>query len=64
MQIVSVPDRLVWDPATRRKVTDDPITIDPTDTYWARLLADGDVAEAPAPPSPKSKSAPAAAQEA
>jgi len=48
MRIVSAPDRLVRDPATRRVVDTDPITINPTDVYWARLLADGDVVEAPA----------------
>ena len=47
MIIESVPERLVRDPATRR-VVDAPITIDPTDVYWARLIADGDVREAPA----------------
>ena len=47
MRIVSVPDRLVRDPATRRPVDDTGIDVDPTDVYWARLLADGDVAEAP-----------------
>ncbi|WP_082467117.1 DUF2635 domain-containing protein [Sphingomonas sp. Leaf25] len=47
MRIVSVPDRLVRDPATRRVVDDAGITIDPTDLYWARLLADGDVVAAP-----------------
>ena len=47
MRIVSVPGRLVRDPATRRVVDTDPITINPTDVYWARLLADGDVVEAP-----------------
>lgn len=46
MIIVSVPDRLVRDPATRRVVDDAGITIDPTDVYWSRLLADGDVKEA------------------
>lgn len=47
MIIVSVPERLVRDPATRRVVDDAGLSIDPTDVYWARLLADGDVAEAP-----------------
>lgn len=46
MIIVSVPERLVRDPATRRVVDDAGLTIDPTDVYWARLLADGDVKEA------------------
>jgi len=45
MRIVSVPDRLVRDPATRRVVDEVGISIDPTDLYWSRLLADGDVAE-------------------
>jgi len=46
MVIVSVPDRLVRDPATNRVVDDNGISINPTDFYWARLLADGDVKEA------------------
>lgn len=45
MLIVSVPGRLVRDPVTSRPVDTTPIEIDPTDPYWARLLADGDVAE-------------------
>jgi hypothetical protein len=45
MIIVSVPGRLVRDPATRRVVDNNGLTIDPNDVYWARLLADGDVAE-------------------
>lgn len=49
MRVVSVPDRLVRDPATLRVVDADGIDIDPTDPTWARFLADGDVAEAPAP---------------
>ncbi|MDR7259875.1 hypothetical protein J2X47_004081 [Sphingomonas sp. BE270] len=58
MKIVSVPGRLVRDPATRRPVDSDGIDIDPTDLVWARLLADGDVAAAPveAPPAPKGAS--------
>ncbi|WP_125996097.1 DUF2635 domain-containing protein [Sphingomonas sp. S-NIH.Pt15_0812] len=47
MQIVSVPGRIVRDPATRRVVDDAGLTIDPFDPAWARLLADGDVAAAP-----------------
>lgn len=45
MIIVSVPGRLVRDPATRRVVDDAGLTIDPTDPTWARLINDGDVAE-------------------
>lgn len=48
MDIVSVPGRLVRDPVTRRVVDATPITINPSEPYWARLLADGDVVEAPA----------------
>ncbi len=47
MRIVSVPGRLVRDPATRRVVDDAGIDIDPNDLYWSRLLADGDVVAAP-----------------
>lgn len=47
MQIVSVPGRLVRDPVTKLPVDKTGITIDPNDLHWARLLADGDVAEAP-----------------
>ena len=47
MRIVSVPGRLVRDPVTRRPVDTDGLSIDPTDLYWARLLADGDVVKAP-----------------
>ena len=49
MIVVSVPDRLVRDPATRRLVDALGVEIDPTNPYWARLLADGDVAPAPEP---------------
>lgn len=58
MKIVSVPGRLVRDPATRRPVDSDGIDIDPTDLSWARLLADGDVAAAPVetPTAPKGAS--------
>lgn len=45
MRIVSVPDRLVRDPVTRRVVDAEGIDVDPTDPHWARLIADGDVAE-------------------
>ena len=60
MRIVSVPDRLVRDPVTRRPVDEIGIDVDPTDLYWARLIADGDVAvapdlEAPAAPAKESK---------
>jgi hypothetical protein len=53
MDIVSVPGRLVRDPVTRRVVDQTPITIDETEPYWVRLLADGDVVEGPAPASAK-----------
>lgn len=57
MRITAVPGRLVRDPATRRVVDAEGITIDPADPHWSRLLADGDVAEAPevepADPAPK-----------
>ncbi len=53
MDIVSVPGRLVRDPVTRRVVDETPLTIDPTIAPWPRLLADGDVVEAPpAAPAP------------
>jgi hypothetical protein len=52
MRIVSVPGRLVRDPVTRRPVDADGLTIDPTDVYWARLLTDDDVQEAPEPTAP------------
>lgn len=48
MLIISVPGRLVRDPVTRRVVDETPIEIDPLDLTWSRLLADGDVQEAPA----------------
>lgn len=48
MRIISVPDRLVRDPVTRRVVDAVGIDVDPTDPHWARLLRDGDVAEEPA----------------
>lgn len=48
MIIVSVPGRLVRDPATRRVVDDAGLTIDPNDPSWSRLINDGDVAETPA----------------
>lgn len=47
MRIIAVPDRLVRDPSTRRVVDAEGIIIDPADPHWSRLLADGDVAEAP-----------------
>lgn len=47
MRIVSVPGRLVRDPATRRPVDETGIDVDPNDLHWARLLADEDVASAP-----------------
>lgn len=46
MLIVSVPGRLVHDPMTNRVVDDGGLEIDPTNVFWARLLADGDVKEA------------------
>lgn len=49
MRIVSVPGRLVRDPATRRPVTESGIDVHPHDLHWARLLADGDVQLAPQP---------------
>jgi len=58
MRVFSVPGRLVRDPATRRVVDADGIDVNPLDTHWVRLLADGDVTdEAPAAPS-KKKAAP------
>jgi hypothetical protein len=56
MRVVPAPDRLVRDPQTGRQVDADGITIEPTDLYWARLLADGDVVEAPADPAPSAPS--------
>ncbi|MGI4764567.1 MAG: DUF2635 domain-containing protein [Janthinobacterium lividum] len=50
MDIVAVPGRLVRDPVTRRVVGAEPVSIDPTQPHWVRLLADGDVVEAPAAP--------------
>ncbi|MDQ2763015.1 MAG: DUF2635 domain-containing protein [Pseudomonadota bacterium] len=47
MLIISVAGRRVRDPATGRPIDDTPTPIDPTDPYWARLLADGDVQKAP-----------------
>ncbi len=58
MNIVSVPGRLVRDPVTRRVIDDTPIAIDPTDPTWSRLLADGDVVEAPAVETSAEKAAP------
>ncbi|NIJ07238.1 hypothetical protein FHS31_000834 [Sphingomonas vulcanisoli] len=46
MRIVAVPGCLIRDPETRRIVGEEALTVDPTNLYWARLLADGDVAEA------------------
>lgn len=46
MIIVSVPDRLVRDPATNRVVDTAGIEVDELSPYWARLLIDGDVKEA------------------
>lgn len=64
MKIVSVPGRLVRDPATRRIVDDAGIDVDPADLSWTRMIADGDVAiadetdaGAPPAPSPAPKSA-------
>lgn len=48
MNVISVPGRLVRDPATRRVVDDTGLAIDPTDPTWSRLLGDGDVVEDPA----------------
>jgi hypothetical protein len=47
MLIISVAGRWVRDPATGRPIDDTPTPIDPANPYWARLLADGDVKEAP-----------------
>ena len=63
MRIVSVPDRLVRDPVTRRVVDAAGIDVDPTDPHWARLLADGDVADGDAP-APATKARKAAEPEA
>lgn len=49
MLIVSVPGRLVRDPATSRPIDDTPTPIDATDPYWSRLIADRDVLEAKVP---------------
>lgn len=46
MIIVSVPDRLVRDPATRRVVDATGLNVNELDPYWARLLTDGDVKQA------------------
>ena len=59
MQIVSVPGRLVRDPVTLRVVGSEPITIDPTDFYWSRLIEDGDVADASLVTAPAADAAPA-----
>lgn len=48
MRIIAVEGRVARDPHTRRIVDADGQDIDPADIHWARLLADGDVAEAPA----------------
>ena len=47
MRILPVPDRLVLDPETLRAVGAEGLTVDPTNLYWARMLADGDVIEGP-----------------
>lgn len=59
MRVVSVPGRLVRDPATHRIVDEIGIDIDPTNPTWARYLADGDVAEAKAGGKAKGKDQPA-----
>lgn len=43
MRIMPVPDRLVLDPETRRAVGPEGLTVEPTNLYWARMIADGDV---------------------
>lgn len=49
MRIIPAPGRLVRDPETRRPVNGtEGLTIDPTNLYWARMLRDRDVVEAPA----------------
>ena len=50
MRIVTAPDRRVRDPETRRVIGPEGLTIDPTNLHWSRLLACGDVVEAPAVP--------------
>lgn len=48
MQIIAAPGALVRDPVTNRVVSErDPLTVDPLDVYWARLLLDHDVLPAP-----------------
>lgn len=58
MLIVPAPDRLVRDPETRRQVGAEGLDIDPTNLYWARLLRDGDVVEAPPATTKAPKAAP------
>lgn len=62
MHIVSVPGRLVRDPATHRFVDEVGIEIDEHDLNWARLLADGDVAEGDGLPSSEPETPAPAAQ--
>ena len=59
MQLYPVPWRLVRDPATRRVVDAEGVTVNPHDPHWVRLLNDGDVTDVPpaAEPSPKKKAA-------
>lgn len=52
MRIMPVPDRLVRDPETRREVGEEGLTVDPTNLYWARMIADGDVVEVKEPEAP------------
>lgn len=47
MQIIAAAGRRVVDPATRRRVGAEPITVNPHHPHWARLIADGDVVPAP-----------------
>lgn len=47
MRIVPAPDRLIRDPETCRQVGAEGLTINPTDSYWHRLILDEDVVEAP-----------------
>jgi hypothetical protein len=48
MQIIAAPGALVRDPVTNRVVSENvPLTVDPLDVHWARLLLDRDVLPAP-----------------
>jgi hypothetical protein len=58
MRIMPVPDRLVLDPETRRAVGEEGLTVDPTNFYWARMIADGDVAVVDEDPETKAPAEP------